>query len=157
MTSSLVPTLVPSLAMPPRSDHRVSPGSGSWRPLPVAPLLGPRDRSTVYGLAAVDARGRVADHAVMRALGWRAGTPLNIKVICGLIVVTAGDDGQVGVTNQGDVRLPAAVRYACGIERGDRVLLAAEPAEGVLVVHPPATLDTMFGRVRAQVMAGEAA
>src|SRR5882757_611003 len=98
MTSSLVPTLVPSLAMPPRSDQRLSPGSGSRRPLPVAPLIGPRDRSTVYGLAAVDARGRVADHAVMRALGWRAGTPLNIQVICGLIVVKAGDDGQVGVT-----------------------------------------------------------
>jgi hypothetical protein len=157
MMGGLLPVLVPSLAMPPRSVDRSSPGSGSRRPLPVAKLIGMRDRSIVFGLAAVDARGRVADHSVMTALGWRAGDPLDMRVTGGLIVVTASDDGYVGVTGQGDVRLPAAVRYACGIERGDRVLLAAEPTAGILVVHPPTALAAMFGEIRNRVMAGEAA
>jgi hypothetical protein len=30
------------------------------------------------------------------------------------------------------------------IEPGDRVLLAAEPDEGLVVVHPPAGLDAML-------------
>jgi bifunctional DNA-binding transcriptional regulator/antitoxin component of YhaV-PrlF toxin-antitoxin module len=40
------------------------------------------------------------------------------------------------VSSQGRVHLPAAARHACRITPGDRVLLAAEPADGVLVVHP---------------------
>ena len=101
----------------------------------------------MYGLAAVDARGRVADHVIMRALGWRAGSRLAIRVSNGLILITVGD-GRLGVTGQGHVRLPSAIRHGCGIQPGDRVLLVAEPSEGVLPVHPPATLDTIFSRFR---------
>jgi bifunctional DNA-binding transcriptional regulator/antitoxin component of YhaV-PrlF toxin-antitoxin module len=54
------------------------------------------------------------------------------------------------------VHLPAAARHACRITPGDRVLLAAEPTDGVLVVHPLATLDAMACRFRDQLMAGEA-
>jgi bifunctional DNA-binding transcriptional regulator/antitoxin component of YhaV-PrlF toxin-antitoxin module len=104
----------------------------------------------------VDDRGRIADYAIVRALGWRAGTRLDIRVIGGLIVVTAGDAGAWSVTNLGHVRLPVAVRRCCGVEPGDRVLLAAEPAEGVLAVHPPTVMDTMLARFHAQVMAGDA-
>jgi hypothetical protein len=43
-----------------------------------------------------------------------------------------------------------------GIESGDRVLLAAEPTEGVLTVHPLIVMDTMVTRFHAQVMAGDA-
>jgi hypothetical protein len=109
----------------------------------------------VYGLAAVDDRGRIADHAIVRALGWHAGTRLDIRVIGGLIVVTAGDGGASSVTNHGHVRLPLTVRRCCGVEPGDRVLLAAEAAEGVLVVYPPLVMDTMPARFHAQVMAGD--
>jgi transposase InsO family protein len=44
---------------------------GKTLPLPTVPV--PRTSSTVYGLAAVDCRGRVADHAIIAALGWRPG------------------------------------------------------------------------------------
>jgi hypothetical protein len=109
----------------------------------------------VYGLAAVDARGRVADHIIMRALGWRAGSRLAIRVSNGLILITVGE-GRLGVTGQGHLRLPSAVRRGCGIEPGDRVLLVAEPSEGVLVVHPPATLDAIVSRFREAMIAGAA-
>lgn len=39
-------------------------------PLPTAPT--PRTTTAVYGMAAVDCRGRVADRAVLAALGWMA-------------------------------------------------------------------------------------
>jgi hypothetical protein len=44
----------------------------------VARLVGARERATVYGLTAVDGRGRVADRTVTRALGWQPGKPLSI-------------------------------------------------------------------------------
>jgi bifunctional DNA-binding transcriptional regulator/antitoxin component of YhaV-PrlF toxin-antitoxin module len=55
------------------------------------------------------------------------------------------------------VNLPAAARHACGIAPGDRVLLAAEPADGILVVHPLAALDAMVSRFRDHDAAGEQA
>jgi hypothetical protein len=70
---------------------------------------------------------------------------------------TADADGPFGVTRQGHLRLPAALRRGCRIGPGDRVLLAAEPAEGVVVVHPPAALDAMLTRFLAEVMAGDVA
>jgi bifunctional DNA-binding transcriptional regulator/antitoxin component of YhaV-PrlF toxin-antitoxin module len=64
--------------------------------------------------------------------------------------------GVFSVTGQGHVRLPATVRRWCGLATGDRVLLAAEPARGLLVVHPPAALDAMIGQFQAAVLAGDA-
>jgi hypothetical protein len=98
MTASLIPTLVPALALPARSNHTRSPRTGSRRPLPVAVLIAPRVRSTVYGLAAVDARSRVADQLVVQALGWQRGAPLTTRMTGGLIVVTATEDGQLART-----------------------------------------------------------
>jgi bifunctional DNA-binding transcriptional regulator/antitoxin component of YhaV-PrlF toxin-antitoxin module len=124
--------------------------------MPVARLVGARERTTVYGLTAVDGRGRVADRTVTQALGWQPGNPLSIRVTNGLIIVAAAD-GPVAVSNQRRVHLPAAARHACRIAAGDRVLLAAEPDDGLLVVHPLATLDAMVAGLRDQLKTGEAA
>jgi hypothetical protein len=94
-------------------------------------------------MAAVDCRGRVADHAVLAALGWVAGTRLEIRETGGLLLVRAHPHGVFAVTGQGHLRLPAAVRRRCSLLPGDRVLLAADPAAGLLAVHPPAALDAM--------------
>jgi bifunctional DNA-binding transcriptional regulator/antitoxin component of YhaV-PrlF toxin-antitoxin module len=123
----------------------------------MARLASARKRSTVYGLTAIDARGRVADRVVTAALGWQPGNRLTLRVTGQLIVVTAADDGILAVSRQGRVHLPAAARHACGIRPGDRVLLAAEPAESVLVVHPLAALDAMVSGLRDQLMGGDAA
>jgi bifunctional DNA-binding transcriptional regulator/antitoxin component of YhaV-PrlF toxin-antitoxin module len=133
--------------------HGRTVGRRRWPRSPDAGAPGWRS----YGLATVDDRGRVADHAIVHALGWQASTRLHIRVIEGLVLVTASRPGVFTVTKRGHVRLPATVRHWCGVETGDRVLLAAEPTEGVLVVHPPAGLDTMLARLHAQVMAREAA
>src|SRR5262245_31836976 len=111
--------------------------------MPVARLVGARERTTAYGLAAVDGAGRLADRTVTNALGWQPGDPLNIRVTNGLIIVAAATDGPVAVSNQGRVHLPAAARHACRITAGDRVLLAAGPADGLRLGHPPANRDAI--------------
>ena len=155
MSGSLVPALVPSLALPARSDMPDSRRPGGHCPLPMTRLRGVRERSTVYGLTTVDNRGRIADQTVARALRWLPGDPLDIRVTNDLIMVVAAADGPVAVSTQGRVHLPAAARHACGIAAVDRVLLAAEPADGVLVVHPLAALDAMVSRFRDHDAAGE--
>ncbi|MCI0688888.1 MAG: hypothetical protein L0Y54_16900, partial [Sporichthyaceae bacterium] len=119
---------------------------------PLPTLVTRRARATVYGLAGVDDRGRVADRTLIRALGWTEHTRLDLRVDTGRVVITAVTDGRHGLAGRDRVPLPARVRRGCGIEPGDRVLLAAEPADGVLTVHPLASLDAMLntlcGRAR---------
>jgi len=124
--------------------------------LPVPRLAALRDRSMVYGTAAVDCNGRVAEATVIGALGWAPGTRLNICESGGLVLVTADRQGVFAMTSQGHLRLPATVRHWCGLAAGDRVLLAADPAQGLLVVHPPAALDVMIVQFHAGVLGGDA-
>jgi hypothetical protein len=58
----------------------------------------------VYGLAAVDCRGRVADRAVVHALGWTPGTRLDIRETRGLPVIRTDTHGVFSVTTQGHLR-----------------------------------------------------
>jgi bifunctional DNA-binding transcriptional regulator/antitoxin component of YhaV-PrlF toxin-antitoxin module len=113
----------------------------SRRRLPLPRLIVQRSTVYVYGLAALDDRGRLADRTIMRALGWSAGLRLDIRGAMGLVVVHARPDGEFRVTGQGHLRLPGLIRRRCGLEPGDRVLLAADPPQRRLVIYPPAVLD----------------
>jgi bifunctional DNA-binding transcriptional regulator/antitoxin component of YhaV-PrlF toxin-antitoxin module len=95
-------------------------------------------------MAAVDCRGRVAERAVLAAVGWAAGTRLEFRQVAGVLLVRAQPAGVFEVTAQGHLRLPASVRRCCGLSPGDRVLLAADAARGVLAVYPPAALDALL-------------
>jgi hypothetical protein len=126
-------------------------------PLPL-PTLIPRRRSTVvYGLSAVDDRGRVADRVIMRALGWSAGLRLDIREAAGVLTVFADSEGVYQVTSQGQLRLPAALRRRCGLNAGDRVLLAADPQRSRLAVYPPAALDILLPQQSTGTIGGESA
>ncbi|WP_406276809.1 hypothetical protein OH799_06700 [Nocardia sp. NBC_00881] len=114
--------------------------------LPMANLEPPRDSTAVYGIRAVDTNGRVADKSVLGALGWRPGDNLIWRVNGGLIVITRPGRGKRGVTKYGHLWLPAEQRRATRIRLGDRVLLAADPDQGLLVVFPPHVLDEMAAR-----------
>jgi hypothetical protein len=106
-------------------------------------------------MAAVDCRGRVADRVVLAALGWTPGTRLDFRHTGGLLLVRAHPDGVFEVTGRGHLRLPAPVRRCCALAPGDRVLLAADPGGGVLVVHPPAALDALLAGCHARLADGE--
>ena len=118
----------------------------SRRPLPLPTLIAQRSTVYVYGLAVLDDRGRLADRTVMRVLGRSAGLCLDIREAGGLLVVRARSDGEFRVTGQGHLRLPAVIRRRCGLESGDRVLLAADPGQRQLVLYPPALLDELIAR-----------
>src|SRR5262249_54955080 len=60
------------------------------------------------------------------------------------------------MTGQGYLRLPAAVRYWCGLVPGDRMLLAVDPADELLVVHPTTLtwVERNFGYAVARAYPG---
>jgi hypothetical protein len=88
-------------------------------------------------------------------LGWVPGARLNIRESGGLVLVTADGQGVFGLTGRGHLRLPAAVRHWCGLAAGDRVLLSADPVQGLLVVYPRAVLVAMITRFHTVVLGGD--
>jgi hypothetical protein len=127
------------------------------RALPLPSVPTPRTNTAVYGLTAVDHRGRVADHAIVRALGWQPGTRLDIRETRGLLVIRSTGHGMFSVTKQGHLRLPAPVRHYCGLIPGDRVFLAADSDRDLLIVYPPAALDDLLAHRHAGLLDGERA
>jgi bifunctional DNA-binding transcriptional regulator/antitoxin component of YhaV-PrlF toxin-antitoxin module len=111
----------------------------------------------VYVVSAVDKSGRVADRSAVRVLGWAPGTRVSIRERAGTIVVAPAADGVHRVDARGYLLLPLAVRRWCHLRAGDRLLLAADPAVGVLVGHCLAVLDRLLADVHAAFAGGEAA
>jgi hypothetical protein len=118
-------------------------------------LIARRSSTVVYGLSALDDRGRVADRVVMRTLGWSAGLRLDIHETAGVLTALTAPDGAYQVTNQGHLRLPAPLRHRCGLQAGDRVLLAADPDQSRLAIYPPAVLGTLITQQSADPTGGE--
>ena len=108
----------------------------------------------LYGMATMDSRGRLAEQAVLRGLGWSPGTPTEVRVSGGLVFVAAGTGAGSAVTSHGHLRLPAIVRHCLGLRPGDRVLLVGRPAEAVLVLYPPTALDALLARPAADPSGG---
>jgi bifunctional DNA-binding transcriptional regulator/antitoxin component of YhaV-PrlF toxin-antitoxin module len=111
---------------------------------------------TVYVVSAVDKSGRVADRNVVRAMGWAPGTRVSIRERDGTILVAPACDGVHRIDDRGHLLLPLAVRRWCHLTAGDRLLLAADPAAGVLVGHCFAVLDRLLADVHAAAAGGEA-
>lgn len=60
-----------------------------------------------------------------------------------VIVARPDPQGVFHLSGQGHVLLPAQLRRRCGLRTGDRVLLAADPVRGTLIVRSPAALDNL--------------
>ncbi|WP_446215727.1 hypothetical protein [Micromonospora sp. IBHARD004] len=96
---------------PPPAARRPPPAARR-PPLPLPVLPSPRAGTMVYGLAAIDSSGRIADRTVIRALGWAPGTRLHIREGSGVIVVRLDRQGVFTVTGQGHLHLPSAPGWA---------------------------------------------
>ena len=159
VTAAVISPVIPPLL--PRDSGRVSGAPGvvsvAGRSLPLPSVIPRRTTAFVYGLSALDDRGRLADHTIMLALGWSAGLRLDISEIRGLLVIRSQQHGEFHVTGQGHLRVPAPLRHRCGLEPGDRVLLAADPRQGHVVIYPPAALDALIARQAADSLDGESA
>jgi len=140
VTNSLIAPVIPSAA---RVSARARGVAGGVRRLPLAgPAAGLRcPEGVVYGLGRIDASGRVADRAVIRALGWREGDRLTITAEASVVVARRDPGGMVVVPARPYLVIPAGLRRRCGLRAGDRVLLAALVAEDVLAAYPLAVVD----------------
>jgi hypothetical protein len=108
----------------------------------------------VYGMAAMDDRGRITDRLVLRSLGWIPGTSIHLDVIGDVAVARPG--GPIRITAPGHLRLPATVRHQLGLRPGDRVLLVARPATSRLLVYPATALDALLAGSRPASSGGPA-
>jgi hypothetical protein len=110
---------------------------------------GPEAR-LICGTATMDCNGRLAEATVIAALRWAVGARLDIDVRAGLVVVSAAPDAAFTITQLGQIRLPAPVRHRCQLAAGDRLLLAADPDAGRLLVYPPRVWQTMISQFLAE-------
>jgi hypothetical protein len=96
---------------------RALPAACRWPPVNPPP---PADAD--YGIGRIDASGRVGDHAVTGALGWRKGDRLTLTADAGVVVARRDPGGMVTVPARAYIAIPAALRRRCGLHAGDLVL-----------------------------------
>ena len=153
-----LPALVPSMKTGDREGHRretVRRAPVSRKPLPLPDAPPPPRRDAVFGMCALDDKGRISDVRVMAALGWEPWQRVAFSVAHGVIVVDADEAGGQAVCGRGCLRLPAGMRRAVAIGLRERVLLAALIEPRRLVVHPMVHLDRWSMPVHTAVLGGE--
>ena len=77
----------------------------------------------------------------MNALGWRAGDRLTLTAAAGVVLAHRDPGGPVTIPAKPYVAIPAALRHRCGLQPGDRILLAAFPDQDALAAYPFAVVD----------------
>jgi hypothetical protein len=118
-------------------------------------------------MAALDRSGRIAQHTVVTALSWTPGLRISIRIVrvagpaggpasdaVEVMEVRPDPRAEFQLTAAGHVLLPASLRHGCALRTGDRVLLAADPDRGRLLVCPPAALDALIGEPATQPAIG---
>jgi hypothetical protein len=125
------------------SAARQRTGSAGSRPLPLpSPVPVPTaPEDAVYGFGRIDASDRIADRAVTSALGWSGGDRLTLTADAGVVTARREPGGMITLPARAYISIPAPLRRRCGLRPGDRVLLAAVPGEGTLVVYSLAVVD----------------
>jgi hypothetical protein len=113
------------------------------RPVPVPSL--PQD--VIYRTGRIDSSGRVADQGVLAALGWAGGDLLTLTAEAGVVTARRDPGGMVTVPERAYLVIPAALRRRCGLEPGDRVLLAGAPSGETLTAY---SLAVVHEAIRAR-------
>ncbi len=140
MTAQPLAPVIPSSGV---SAARQRARSAAARPLPLARAEAaphpPED--VVYGIGRIDASGRIADQAVISALGWQGGDLLTLTADAGLVTARRDPGGMVTLPLRAYIAVPASLRRRCGLLPGDRVLLAAVPSADTLTAYSLAVVD----------------
>ena len=140
MTAQPLAPVIPSSAVP---AGRQRAKSAAGRPLPLArpEPVPPAPADVVYGIGRIDASGRIADRAVTSALGWQGGDRLTLTADAGVVTARRDPGGMITLPARAYIAIPAALRRRCGLQPGDRVLLAAAPAADTLTAYSLAVVD----------------
>ncbi len=140
MTAPLIAPVIPSSARPSVRGRRAA-GAGRRLPVAAVPMPPPAPQDVLYGFGRIDAAGRVADRAVIKALGWCCGDRLTLTAEAGVVTARRDPGGMIAMTAKPYIVVPAALRRRCGLRPGDRVLLAAVPADDTLTACSFAVVD----------------
>lgn len=108
----------------------------------------------VYGLAVLDRYGRLAERAVLRALGWAPAQALSFAVVLRSVLVVPATEARSRIGADLYLRLPVGVSRACRLAAGDRVLLVADPTASRLLLHPPVALDALLAAHHTAMIGG---
>jgi hypothetical protein len=95
----------------------------------------------VYGIARIDASGRICERAVITALGWSGGDRLTFTADAGVVTARRDPGGMVTLPARAYLTIPAALRRRCGLEAGNQVLLAALPDQDALAAYSLGVVD----------------
>lgn len=113
----------------------------------------------VYGSVLVNHAGRLAERAVLGSLGWDPGTPIRIRPVApslpGVLLVTDGEPGGHAIARNGQLSIPADIRKAIRLRKGDRVLLAAHPNQRRLIIVCQVALADLVAEIRDRIDGGE--
>ena len=146
MTARPLAPVIPSSAVP-AAQQRARSAAGRSLPLArVAPVPSPPE-NMVYGIGRIDASGRIADQSVITAMGWRGGDLLTLTADAGVVTARRDPGGMVTLPARAYIAIPAALRLRCGLEPGDRVLLAGAPADETLTAY---SLAVVHEAIRAR-------
>jgi hypothetical protein len=138
VTAQPLAPVIPSSAVPAARRHAL-PGAG--RPLPLARPVRSVPQGVVYGIARVDASGRICERAVITALGWASGDRVTLTADAGVVTARRDPGGMVELPPTAFIPIPAALRRRCGLVPGDQVLLAAIPDQDDLTAYCLAVVD----------------
>jgi hypothetical protein len=117
------------------------------RPLPlVTPDRLPSDASMLYEIGQVDVSGRVSSRDIVAALSWQPRDRLELLLSAGAIVLRTSAGGLLQVPRRPCIMIPASARHRRAIKPGDRVLIAAAPDYGTVIIYPMSVLDDMIVR-----------
>ncbi len=136
----MIAPVIPPSTRPPARGRRAA-GAGTRLPVAVVPVPLAVPQDTLYGFGRIDAAGRVADRAVIRALGWRCGDRLTLTAGAGVVAAHRDPAGMAAMTAKHYIVIPAALRRRRGLRPGDRVLLAAVPGDDMLAAYSLAVVD----------------
>jgi len=140
MTAPLIAPLIPPRARPGAREHgRAAPARRL--PMAAAPQVPAVPDDLVYGTGRVDESGRVADRAMIGALGWQRGDRLTLTAAASIVIARRDPAGMVIMSAKPYLVIPAALRRRCGLRAGDHVLLAASPVEDMLAACSFAVVD----------------
>jgi bifunctional DNA-binding transcriptional regulator/antitoxin component of YhaV-PrlF toxin-antitoxin module len=84
----------------------------------------------------------VAEKKVVDALDWAAGDRLTVTAEGTSVIILRRDSrGPDTLISKERIRLPISLRIRCGIQVGDRVLLAATRELDLLLAYPLSTVE----------------
>ena len=104
MTAQPLAPVIPSSAVP---AARRNARSAAGRALPLARLVRSVPQGVVYGIARVDASGRICERAVITALGWAGGDRLTLTADEGMVTARRDLGGMVTLPASGYITIPA--------------------------------------------------